>query len=248
MAALTLTYDTFGGPENVFHFLCHVGVVSTSCPECHIPAAIEYLKDRPMPRIRCSCGYRRSCLSGTIFHLHKIEDIHLFMFVMRSYVLRVSVKAIAGLTGAKEDTVTKYLNVIKGSICASFEHEVRNPDFMFGGEGKVVEIDEAFISRRKYYCGRKRAKEGVWIVGMTEVDTSTREIDDQALLERIQDCEARRQALSLVPRRRFKTAKKAVKMTRTPFAPSHVPFQEIEGGSLIPTKQTKRSTIRKGKF
>ena len=80
------------------------------------------------------------------------------MFIVRSYVLRVSVKAIAGLTGSKEKTVTKYLNVIKNSICASFEDEVRNPNFMFGGEGKVVEIDEAFLSHRIYYRGGNKRK------------------------------------------------------------------------------------------
>ena len=136
MAALTLTYDSFGGPEKVFEFLCRVGVVSSFCPVCHVQAKVEYLKDRQMPRIQCSCGYRRSCLTGSFFDLHKIEDVPLFMFVLRCFILRVSVKAISGLVGSKEETIAKYLTLIKDSICASFEEEVRNPNFMFGGDGK----------------------------------------------------------------------------------------------------------------
>ena len=66
---------------------------------------------------------------------------------------------------------------------------------------------------------------------MTEVDTATHEINDPVLLERIQEREARRQALSLLPRRRFKKTKKVVKVMRTPFEPSVGPFQVIEGGS-----------------
>ena len=40
---------------------------------------------------------------------------------------------------------------------------------MLGGVGKTVEVDEAFVSKRKYGRGRKTAKEGLWVVGLTEV-------------------------------------------------------------------------------
>ena len=233
MTSLTLNYNSFGGPENVFAFLCSVGITSATCPECHAPCAVEYLKDRQMPRLRCACGYRRSCFAGTVFEAHKIEDVPLFMFVMRCYVLRVSLKAISGLTGSKEKTVSKYLTIIKDTICISFEEQLRNENFMFGGPDKVVEIDEAFLSTRKYYCGRKQAKEGVWVVGMTEVNTSTREIDDPALLQHVQEREARMHELSLLPRRRFKKTKKAARVLRTPFEQSHSRFQVIDGGSLF---------------
>ena len=230
---MTLNYDSFGGRENVFIFLSQVGISSTSCPDCHAPCAIEYLKDRQMPRHRCSCGCRRSCLTGTVFDLHKIDDIPLFIFVMRCYVLRVPVKAISGLTGSKEETITKYLTLIKDSIRVCFEDQIRNENIMFGGEGKVVEIDEAFLSRRKYYRGRKQAKEGVWVVGLTEVDTSTREVNDPLVLQHVKENEARMHALSLLPRRRLKKAKKAARIVRTAFEPSLTRFRVIDGGTLV---------------
>ena len=115
MATLTLTYDSFG-PEKVFEILCRVGVVSSLCPMCHVQAKVEYLKDRQMPRILCSCGYRRSCLTGSFFDLHKIEDVPLFMFVLRRFVLCVSVKAISALVGSKEETIAQYLTLIKDNI------------------------------------------------------------------------------------------------------------------------------------
>ena len=130
------------------------------------------------------------------------------MFVILCFVLRVPVKAISGLTGSKEETITKYLKVIKDSICVSFEEQLRNENVMFGGEGKVVEIDEAFLSRRKYYRGRKQAKEGVWVVGLTEVNTATRELNDPVLLQHVKENETRMHALSLLPRRRFKRTKR----------------------------------------
>ena len=97
----------------------------------------------------------------------------------------------------------------------------------------MVERDESFLSTCKYYCGRKQAKEGVWVVGMTEVNTSTREIDDPALLQHVQEREARMHELSLLPRRRFKKTKKAARVLRTPFEQSHSRFQVIERGSLF---------------
>ena len=155
------------------------------------------------------------------------------MFVMRCYVLRVPVKAISGLTGSKEETITKYLTLIKDSIRVCFEDQIRNENIMFGGEGKVVEIDEAFLSRRKYYRGRKQAKEGVWVVGLTEVDTSTREVNDPLVLQHVLENEARMHALSLLPRRRLKKAKKAARIVRTAFEPSLTRFRVIDGGTLV---------------
>ena len=61
-------------------------------------------------------------------------------------MLRVSTNAIVELSGAHEDIVHKYLKAVRGVLCPHFDNEARNPDFMFGGPGKIVEVDEAFIS------------------------------------------------------------------------------------------------------
>ena len=68
---------------------------------------------------------------------------------------------------------------------------------------------------------------------MTEINTSTREIDNPALLQHIQEREARIHELSLLPWRRFKKTKKAARVLRTPFEQSHSRFQVIDGGSLF---------------
>ena len=43
---------------------------------------------------------------------------------------------------------------------------------MLGGVGERVEVDEAFVSKRKYERGRKTAKEVIWVVGLTEVHST----------------------------------------------------------------------------
>ena len=100
-----------------------------------------------------------------------------------------------------------------------------------------MEVDEAFISRRKYNRGRRQAKEGMWVVGLTEVNTSTHEIDDPVLLEAIKEREAKRRAWSQRPRCRFKKAKTAARSTPTAFSQSSVPFDVVEGGSLLDANQ-----------
>ena len=105
-----------------------------------------------------------------------------------------------------------YIKFILNDLCWRFEQEVRNPDFMFGGEGSIVEIDEAFISKMKYGWGRHEKKEGIWVVGMTPVPVSSRRVDDPALLQALIERESarQRQADLRATARTRKTAKQYV--------------------------------------
>ena len=42
-------------------------------------------------------------------------------------------------------TVGKYLKVNNKALCHNFERTCRDTSFMFCGDGKVVEVEEAFI-------------------------------------------------------------------------------------------------------
>ena len=90
-------------------------------------------------------------------------------------------------------------------LCSHFDNEARNPDFMFGGPGKIVEVDEAFISKRKYGHGRRQPKEGIWVVGITEVNDPTQRVEDQELLWAMKKREEDRQTAAERRVRRRKT-------------------------------------------
>ena len=229
MCDFDITYKTFGGRRNVFKFLCELGILSKECPKCHEKAKAYFLKDRSMPRLQCRCKYKGSVLNGSLFDKHAIENVPLFLFVLKCYVLRVQTKAIAGLSGSKEDTITKYLNVIRDAICKKVDETVSDPRFMFGGPNKVVEVDEAFVCHRKNHRGRPEAKEGYWVVGITEVDSATHEIDNQELLVHLKEREEARERAAeaaLARRAKTKTRKRAVRVLRGP--PMRVPT----GGDL----------------
>ena len=53
---------------------------------------------------------------------------------------------------------------------------------MLGGDGKVVEIDEVFLSKRKYNKGRMPAEGQVIVFGMTELEEPLKQVQDPALL------------------------------------------------------------------
>ena len=116
------------------------------------------------------CKKRFSATTGTVFDIHKISNIPLFVFVAQCFVLRMTSKQICELTGSKDETVAKYLDLIKTSACKMFQRQIDGGFMMLGGPGKSVEIDECKICRTKYNRGKVEAKEGVWVVGITEVD------------------------------------------------------------------------------
>ena len=89
------------------------------------------------------------------------------------------------MTGSREETISNYLKAIRETVCHVFEERARDLEFMFGGPDKAVEVDEAFVSKRKYNAGRKEAKEDVWVVGITEVSLPRRDVNDPELLNAI---------------------------------------------------------------
>ena len=212
MLRLRVSYDSFGGKDAVVAFLFDHGLLRTTCPDCHRDGKLEDVVGMEFPRLCCKCGYRRSSKNATVLDDHGIGDIPLFIFVVKCFLLRISTKAIVELSGAHEETVHKYLKVVRSVLCSHFESEARNPDFMFGGPGKIVEVDEAFISKRKYGRGRRQPKEGIWVVGITEVDDPTQRIDDEELLRVMKKREADREAAAgrRVRRRKAKTVKRHV--------------------------------------
>ena len=134
MLSFKITYDSYGGKDSVLQFMFETGLLRHDCPECGRRGRIEYVKNMEFPRLRCQCGYRQCCKNGTVLGDNSVGDIPLFLFVVRCFVLRVSTKAVVDLSGAHEDTIHHYLKIIRDVLCTRFDEEVRNPNFMFGGE------------------------------------------------------------------------------------------------------------------
>ena len=203
-----------------------LGLLRKTCPRCGNTGAQEEVQGSSIPRLRCSCGYRQSCRTESFLGKNQIGDIPLFLFVVKCYILRMTTKAIVGLTGSRAETITDYLNAIRETVCHVLERRVRSQGFMFGGPDKAVEVDEAVVCKRKYNRGRKESKENIWVVGITEVPLPRQDVNDPELLGAIQRREERRK---LMAERRVSRRKDAKKRTT----------QAVQEAPLVPLRQNR---------
>ena len=194
MLRLCLSYDSFGGRQKVVDFLIKKGLLNKTCPYCNKEGTLLNENGRGIPRFYCPCRKLKfSCAVGTAFNWKQVRNIPLFIFVALCFCLRVSIKSIQALSGADYRTVKRYITVLREALSACAKKEHREGRLKLGGIGKVVEIDEMFVCHRKYHRGRRHAKEGVWVLGLTEVKSASHPIEDPRLLKRLKKDEAARE-------------------------------------------------------
>ena len=71
---------------------------------------------------------------------------------------------------AKMAIALSFVATAADKICNIYSMKILNGNFMLGGRGKKVEIDEVmFGNKRKYNCGQ--VSEGQWVFGMVVRDT-----------------------------------------------------------------------------
>ena len=118
--------DAYGGPANVSSTLFVLGCFNhTTCKFCGSHLRLEtYTKKRKSPdglilestttTLRCSnrsCHKTLSPFAGTIWA--DIGNRQLFVYVVDSFISRGTVVGVANMTGAKEETITKYFRNVK---------------------------------------------------------------------------------------------------------------------------------------
>ena len=225
MFDLNITYDTFGGRKKVMEGLFELGLLNDVCPGCNRKVHVQYEQGNIIPRIACTtCKSRPSCATNTALQWNKIRDIPVFLFVARCFALHMSTAAMVSLSGADYRTVRDYIACIQKALCAKIKKMREDGELKLGGPGKVVEVDEMLACGRKYGRGRKLEKEGVWILGLTEVDVASHPIENPAFLKQLSEREEEREEAARQrqeKRKRRKVAKKAAKR-RCP-APSGQP-------------------------
>ena len=118
--------------------------------------------------LRCknkACQKTISPFVGTIWT--EVNDRQLFLFVVCQFLGRCTVHSMAETTGAKEETISKYIKIIKNALYLENEEEKRN--LKLGGRGQVVQGDESHVFSRKYNIGRVLAiTEHGWLFGFVE--------------------------------------------------------------------------------
>ena len=175
-------------------FLVERGLLNNKCPHCGEKGTLQHEKSDNIPRFYCPCKQVKfSCSTGSQFQKAEIRDLPLFLFIARCMCLRVREKAIQCLSGADVRTVRSCINAIREAMRERVKKEFDEGRLKLGGDGKVVKIDEMFVCHRKYHRGRRQAKEGVWVLGLTEVESASHPIENPCVLGRLKENEEKRQ-------------------------------------------------------
>ena len=172
-------------PVPFFSSLIRLGLIADECNFCHShDLTLTFDKEGAFPRARCKCCAKRceSLRKASIFEKHGINNILGFIFVDNCFVLNVPFEATVLLSGLAEGTVRSYKGHIREMVNAIVEKKNRAIEGQLGREGKIVEIDKAFLTKKKYGRGRIPAGAETIVFGMTERDGGLVRVEDPYLL------------------------------------------------------------------
>ena len=139
-----------------------------TCPKCGSPMRWRpTLSQRPdgddiCTNIKCRC--RRSPRGDSFFRELSLSP-EIFCEIVIHWLGSDPRDRIAAETEVSKRTVSRYMKLIR-IACVIL---LKKKNTKIGGPGKVVEIDEALLHRRKYERGRM--KESGWVVGGIERPT-----------------------------------------------------------------------------
>ena len=135
------------------------------CPKCKAPMRRRLaLSDRPDGDFICTreeCGCRRSIRSGSFYSSLALSP-DIFLQIIIHWLGRDARERIATETGVSGRTVTRYAERLLAACYLLLEKNSTK----IGGPGRIVEIDECLLHRRKY--NRGRGKETGWVLGGIE--------------------------------------------------------------------------------
>ena len=104
-----------------------------------------------------------------------------FFFLMKCVALRVSTQAATVLSGLDAETTRRYISIIRTVMAHTMTRTYRDWEGKLGGPHLVVEIDEAFLTKRKYHVGRQMPNESTIVFGITEREGGPTKIEDVQL-------------------------------------------------------------------
>jgi hypothetical protein len=114
---------------------------------------------------RCSrldCRKEWSCLHETFFANSKLP-LHKSLFLAYHWLARSSHATICAIGSFSPGSVTKYFKYLRQLIADSLNEE----DFLIGGPGIRVQLDECKLGKRKFNRGHR--VEGTWVFGGVEI-------------------------------------------------------------------------------
>jgi hypothetical protein len=130
------------------------------CDQCASPTTLR--RDRQI--LRCtkhSCRKESSIRRGTFFARTKLS-LSKTLLIGYSWLLKVPQVSMVSMLGSSASTVAAFCGHYRQLVADDLDME----DFVIGGEGIIVEVDECKLGKRKH--NRGHPVEGVWVLGGVE--------------------------------------------------------------------------------
>ena len=180
-----ITEQYFGGPQAFYAKLVLLGLLRKDCPVCHRLISFQFVADRNFPKTYChNCSSKvTSCRKNSVFGLFDIKKNAAFLFILQSFVMGASMQLMTNLSGLGPLTTRTYVNIIRTIMVDEAERMYEQWEGDLGGPGKVIEIDEVFVVKRKYNVGKRLVKEELVIFGITELEGGAVQILDDELYD-----------------------------------------------------------------
>ena len=157
-----------------------VGILPASmdCRRDRRPMVKRYREDREYCSWRChKCGAEKPVTASTIFEeshlsMRKILVLAICYVHQQSYeeTRRACIFSVEDNSPSSGTIQQWFRNFREQVISTAVELQLNGP--LLGGDGVVVQVDEALIGRRKY--NRGRLVQGTWVVGMINEPGSIR--------------------------------------------------------------------------
>jgi len=133
-----------------------------TCRHCRIPLSL--IKDTDSPdgmTWRCkSCRIKESIRKDSLFYASHMS-ISQILELLYWFSIKLPVTQAAHECGINPNTAVEYYKIFRG-ICV----EISLGGEILGGEGKIVEIDEMKLGKRKFHRGKR--VDGQWCFGGIE--------------------------------------------------------------------------------
>lgn len=155
--------------EKSIELAIRLGLIATkekNCQKCNGKMIIEKGKVRHgiNKRYRClkkTCRASISFIKGSIFDGVRLQ-ISKVIKLIYFYSLNFKISACVNHIGISKPTCVKWYKKFR-RICEGYQLSLS--ERKIGGHNCVVEVDETYVSKRKYNTGRVLASQSVWLVG-----------------------------------------------------------------------------------
>ena len=154
------------------NFLLANGLVkrNQNCPRANCRRRMILIRDRSVSdRFHCPkrCSTASIC-KGSFIEQSRMS-IREILYVAFCWAGKMPMKTATFVSGVRETSVLQWYQFLREKCSESL---INCPNYVFGGPGVVVQIDESLVAKRKYHVGQQQ-----WVFGLYDTSTKLGHID-----------------------------------------------------------------------